>query len=382
MAEHEHDITLTVNGRRASRPCRGPQDARRLPPRGLRAHRHAPRLRARRLRRVHGAARRRGGALVPAVRGAGRRRRGHDHRGLRRRRRHALDRAGGVPPGPRPAVRVLHARLRRLGARVPRGEPDARPTTRSARRSRATSAAAPATRGSSTRSAAPPRRSSDGAAVSGAPTAGRFVGQSVLRREDPRLLTGHGALRRRRRRARACSTRRSCAATSRAAASRGSTSRRPRALDGVHAVLTGADLDPGAGSLQPTMFQSAEAGPCAPLRLLADDDVRFVGDAVALVVAESRYLAEDALRARRGRLRAAARRSSTRRSRAADDEHLVHPELGSNVAMDVGTPDRPGARADLRVGGARRDRADRAAPAHDRADGDPRHHRRLRAGDR
>ena len=32
------------------------QDARRLPPRGLRAHRHAPRLRARRVRRVHRAA--------------------------------------------------------------------------------------------------------------------------------------------------------------------------------------------------------------------------------------------------------------------------------------------------------------------------------------
>ena len=41
---------------------RGRANARRLPPRGLRAHRHAPRVRARRLRRVHRPRRRRGRA--------------------------------------------------------------------------------------------------------------------------------------------------------------------------------------------------------------------------------------------------------------------------------------------------------------------------------
>ena len=102
--------TFTVNGESHSGSRRGAQDARRLPPRGLRAHRHAPRVRARRVRRVHGPRRRRGRALVPDVRGAGRRRRHHDHRGHRSRRRFARPGAGGVPPGPRAAVRVLHAR--------------------------------------------------------------------------------------------------------------------------------------------------------------------------------------------------------------------------------------------------------------------------------
>ena len=176
-------ITVTVNGRR----YRGRVEARKTLADFLREDcaltgTHLG-LRARRLRRVHGAARRRGRALVPAVRGAGRRRRGHDGRGPRRGRRRALDRAGRVPRrstvcsagSARPGFVVI-------GHRVARREPGARPTTRSARRCRATCAAAPATRGSSTRSASPPRRGSERRAVtSDGPTAGRFVGQSVKR---------------------------------------------------------------------------------------------------------------------------------------------------------------------------------------------------------
>ena len=142
---------LTVNGERRTRARRGAQDARRLPARGLRAHRHAPRVRARRVRRVHGAGRRRRGAFVPDVRGAGRGRRRRDDRGHRPGRRLARPGAGGVPPGPRAAVRVLHARLRRERARVPRSRTRTPRSTRSAKGSRATSAAAPATRGSSRR---------------------------------------------------------------------------------------------------------------------------------------------------------------------------------------------------------------------------------------
>ena len=74
----------TVNGERCTLDRRAAQDPRRLPARGLPPHRHAPRVRARRVRRVHGARRRRGRAVVPHVRGAGRRRRGHDDRGHRR----------------------------------------------------------------------------------------------------------------------------------------------------------------------------------------------------------------------------------------------------------------------------------------------------------
>ena len=134
-------------------------DPRRLPARALRPDRHPPRLRARRLRRVHGPARRGGRPLLPHVRRAGRRRRGHHGRGHRRSRRHAVGGAGGVPRAPRAAVRVLHPWLRRLGDRVPARQP--RPDRRAdpRRPCPGTCAAAPATRGSSRPSAARPARS-------------------------------------------------------------------------------------------------------------------------------------------------------------------------------------------------------------------------------
>ena len=69
-----------------------------------------------------------------------------------------------------------------------------RPRRRSARRSRATSAAVPATTTSSRRSC--PRRAREVTAVSAdrasrAPTA-KWVGQALRRKEDPRLITGRG----------------------------------------------------------------------------------------------------------------------------------------------------------------------------------------------
>ena len=70
--------------------------------------RHPSRLRARRLRRLHGPRRRRAGALVPDARRRLRRARGHDDRGLRRRSGHR----GAAPQfssASRIAMRVLHA---------------------------------------------------------------------------------------------------------------------------------------------------------------------------------------------------------------------------------------------------------------------------------
>src|SRR6266566_1097124 len=67
-----------------------------------------------------------------------------------------------------------------------------------------------------------------------------------------------------------------------------------RALPGVVAVLTGADLEamtvPGPDALMALM---GWAGPTPEFTLLATDKVRFVGDPMAIVVAESRYIAED-----------------------------------------------------------------------------------------
>jgi aerobic carbon-monoxide dehydrogenase large subunit len=67
-----------------------------------------------------------------------------------------------------------------------------------------------------------------------------------------------------------------------------------RALPGVVAVLTGADLEamtvPGPDALMALM---GWAGPTPEFTLLATDKVRLVGDPLAVVIADSRYLAED-----------------------------------------------------------------------------------------
>ena len=121
----------------------------------------------------------------------------------------------------------------------------------------------------------------------------RYTGASIKRSEDPRILTGAGRyvddiklpgmlhaafVRSPLAHARVLSVDVSAA----------------RALPGVVAVLTGADLEamtvPGP---DPLMALWAAAGPTPEFTLLATDKVRLVGDPVAVVIAESRYLAED-----------------------------------------------------------------------------------------
>ncbi|MES2937319.1 MAG: xanthine dehydrogenase family protein molybdopterin-binding subunit [Pseudomonadota bacterium] len=74
-----------------------------------------------------------------------------------------------------------------------------------------------------------------------------------------------------------------------------------RAMPGVAAVLTGADLR--AAGIKPMAgvsgFQRPGGGPAtsAPRQVLADEVVRFVGEAVALVVAETPQQARDAAEA-------------------------------------------------------------------------------------
>src|SRR2546423_4744107 len=64
------------------------------------------------------------------------------------------------------------------------------------------------------------------------------------------------------------------------------------AVPGVHAVFTAADLNPDVKEQWHTSL--GPQGPETPRPPLAEHEVRFVGDPVALVVAESRYVAEDA----------------------------------------------------------------------------------------
>ncbi len=156
----------------------------------------------------------------------------------------------------------------------------------------------------------------------------RFVGQRVQRREDARLVTGHGTyvddvtvpgmLH---------------AAFLRSDIARGtirSLDVEPaRRLDGVVAVFTGEELN---GDVSDHWLDyEGPAGNSRPFRMLAQGDVRFAGEAVALVVAESRYVAEDAcelieldIEPSDPLIGAAAA--------LAPDAPLVHAELGSNVA--------------------------------------------------
>jgi carbon-monoxide dehydrogenase large subunit len=121
----------------------------------------------------------------------------------------------------------------------------------------------------------------------------RYTGTSIKRSEDPRILTGAGRyvddiklpgmlhaafVRSPMAHARVLSVDVSAA----------------RALPGVVEVLTGAELEamtvPGP---DPLTAMIGGGGPTPEFTLLATDKVRFVGDPVAVVIAESRYLAED-----------------------------------------------------------------------------------------
>lgn len=119
----------------------------------------------------------------------------------------------------------------------------------------------------------------------------RFVGQRVARREDPRFLTGRGqyvddiSLR----------------GTLHASFARSDIARgrivsidtsAAAGMPGVWAVLVASDLN----HLVHDWLVDGEAalGLERPFRLLAEGDVRFVGEPIAIVIADSRYLAEDA----------------------------------------------------------------------------------------
>ena len=122
--------------RHPRRPGAGPPAAlRRAAPR-LRPHRHPRRLRARRLRRLHGPARRPAGAVVPDARGLRRGRRAHHRRGARtpRGRRHR-PLARSSRPSPTPTASSAASAPPASSPRSPPGSPPTPtpPRTRPAR---------------------------------------------------------------------------------------------------------------------------------------------------------------------------------------------------------------------------------------------------------
>ncbi|MFD6897290.1 xanthine dehydrogenase family protein molybdopterin-binding subunit [Rhodococcus sp. NPDC060086] len=124
------------------------------------------------------------------------------------------------------------------------------------------------------------------------PSISAYVGTRIKRVEDPRLLTGAGMFVddvTRPGMLHACFVR-SPFARARIVDIDVSEA---LALDGVHAVYVAADLAPGIH--EQTYALDGPYMPSLNWPPLAEDEVRFVGDPVALVVADDRYIAEDAV---------------------------------------------------------------------------------------
>ncbi|MGH8632118.1 MAG: xanthine dehydrogenase family protein molybdopterin-binding subunit [Burkholderiales bacterium] len=186
----------------------------------------------------------------------------------------------------------------------------------------------------------------------------RWIGKSMKRVEDPRLLIGKGkylddvvlpnmahvALLR----SPYAHARIKSIDTSKA-----------RALPGVVCVVTGREFAETTG---PTVTFSS---PPVVQHAIAVDKVRHVGEAVAAVVAEDRYIAEDALDLIEVEYEELPVVSDMEQQANARGDAVLHPERGeSNVAMDrtftFGPVDADFARADLVI--KRRLRWNRSGP--------------------
>lgn len=121
-----------------------------------------------------------------------------------------------------------------------------------------------------------------------------LVGQSVLRREDPKLLTGRG---------RYTDDVKMPGLTYAAVLRSPHGHARILAIDtsaalempGVVGVLTHADLDGRVGDIRPNWVVGDSIVPAHPP--LAREHVRYVGEAVAFIVAQTRQQAADAVEA-------------------------------------------------------------------------------------
>ena len=175
----------------------------------------------------------------------------------------------------------------------------------------------------------------DSPAVSPAvsPTAARYVGQHIARKEDPRLLTGRGRylddhtypgmlhaafIRSPYARARI----------------KGIDTAAARAVPGVHAVYTGADINGVVANPMRSMFYPPTVK-FPRFMPLSDIDVRFAGDAVAIVLADDRYIAEDAAELVVVDYEP---EDPVLDYMTAADKPLVHPEIGTNLVLEVASP--------------------------------------------
>jgi carbon-monoxide dehydrogenase large subunit len=163
------------------------------------------------------------------------------------------------------------------------------------------------------------------------------VGQRVVRHEDPRFLSGRGryvddivvsnTLH---------------VAFARSYAARGTIvsveTSVAAAMPGVAAVWLAADLN----HLPKEFLVDGEAhtGGDRPFRVLADGDVRCVGEPIAMVVADSRYVAEDAAEAIEIEIDPLPPVLDVEQA-LADDAPRVHPESASNVYSALPSAESP-----------------------------------------
>jgi len=163
------------------------------------------------------------------------------------------------------------------------------------------------------------------------PVAARFVGSSVARKEDRRLVTGHGRyvddvvlpgqLH--------LAFRRSDVAAGRLV----SVDVSAAALPGVVRVFTAEDINPHHGEAWHGMLSEAMTSPPP----LAQGRVKHVGDPIACVVATSRAIAEDACDLIEVEIEPEPAVVDYRIATEADDAHVVHADWGleSNAMVDV-----------------------------------------------
>jgi carbon-monoxide dehydrogenase large subunit len=167
---------------------------------------------------------------------------------------------------------------------------------------------------------------------------GRWVGASVPRREDPRLLIGRGrfvddiAL-----------TGMLHAGFVRATVAHGRITEldltATREVEGVVAAYDAADL--ALGDIVALLDRPAEEFTPTAMPILAKEKVRFVGEPVALVVARDPYAVEDGIEAARVSYDVLGAVTGEE-SALADDAPRVHDEAPDNVLLDVSMFDTPG----------------------------------------
>jgi carbon-monoxide dehydrogenase large subunit len=106
------------------------------------------------------------------------------------------------------------------------------------------------------------------------------------------------------------------------------------ALPGVHAVLTAADLPERMRTHpMPLLLPNATMSTLRTQHCLAEDEVCYVGQALAVVLADSRYIGEDALACIEVDYEVLPAISDVR-SAVADGAPPVHLDLGSNIVSE------------------------------------------------